>query len=364
MSTAPLQQRLHSLDFFRGLVMFLLVAEFSHLFGVLMDTGNESITAAADFLFHHAQWEGLHFWDLIQPFFMFIVGVSIPFSYAHRQKKGESESQIRSHALRRAFLLLLFGWGLYCISPEKIIFQFDNVLAQLSFTYLVAFLLLKKTPLTQGIIALLFIIISDLLYRFFPVSGFDQAFVAGQNFGAWFNIFISGYEYGGHWAAFNAVPTAAHTLWGLMAGQLLMGNTSASYKLKRLWWAAGLCLLLGVLSSFFTPVIKRIATTSFIFLSGGWTIAALSVSYWLIDVKSYIKKTLVFRVVGINPLFIYLFASVGGGNLIQKIFRPYTNSLLGIFSTWWASFVLSLVVLFCLWYLCYWLYQKRIFIKI
>ena len=120
--------------------MFLLVAEFSHLFGALMNTGNESITAVADFFFHHVKWEGLHFWDLIQPFFMFIVGVSIPYSYANRLKKGDSEKQIRNHAFRRAFLLLLFGWALYCIDPEKIIFQFDNVLAQLSFTYLVAFI--------------------------------------------------------------------------------------------------------------------------------------------------------------------------------------------------------------------------------
>ena len=102
--TEPLSQRLRSLDFFRGVVMFLLVAEFSHLFGVLMNTGNESITAVADFFFHHVKWEGLHFWDLIQPFFMFIVGVSIPYSYANRLKKGDSEKVItEKHDEKRDF---------------------------------------------------------------------------------------------------------------------------------------------------------------------------------------------------------------------------------------------------------------------
>ena len=101
-------QRLRSLDFFRGVVMFLLVAEFSDLFGVLMNTGNESITAIANFLFHHVKWEGLHFWDLIQPFFMFIVGVSIHYYYASILKSGESKQQIRNHAFRRSFLLLAF----------------------------------------------------------------------------------------------------------------------------------------------------------------------------------------------------------------------------------------------------------------
>jgi len=72
------------------------------------------------------------------------------------------------------------------------------------------------------------------LYRFFPVVGFDQAFVAGENFGAWFNILISGYEYGGHWAAFNALPTCSTHLWGVVAGKWLMENTPQSEKLKRL----------------------------------------------------------------------------------------------------------------------------------
>ena len=72
-----LNNRLISLDFFRGLVMFLLIAEFAHLFEVLMESGNEKLTTVMDFMFHHAKWEGLHFWDLVQPFFMFIVGVSL-----------------------------------------------------------------------------------------------------------------------------------------------------------------------------------------------------------------------------------------------------------------------------------------------
>ena len=149
-----------------------------------------------------------------------------------------------------------------------------------------------------------------------------------------------------------------------MAGQLLMSTSTNTEKLKRLIIAALICLAFGYTVSIFTPVIKRITTTSFIFLSGGWTILALAVCYWVIDIKSYIKKTLVFTVVGVNPLFIYLFASVGGGDLFQKIAKPFTSTFIGVFSPWLASFILGLIVLFCLWYVCYWLYQKQIFIKI
>ena len=364
MSLTKLENRLVSIDFFRGFVMFLLIAEFAHVFEVLMDSGSKNLTATINFLFHHAKWEGLHFWDLVQPFFMFIVGVSIPLSYENRKEKGDSEKQIRNHAFRRSFLLLFFGWVYYCVGPEKIVFQFDNVLAQLSFTYLISFLLLKQSFNIQIIASLSFILISDLLYRFFPVVGFDQAFVAGENFGAWFNIFISGYEYGGHWAAFNAIPTTSHTLWGVIAGRWLMSNTSHEKKLKRLLVAAFLALILGYGTAFFTPVIKRISTTSFVLLSGGWTFFTLAFFYWLIDVKQIIKKTFVFRVVGVNPLFIYLFASLGGGGLILKIAKPFSSSLISRFSPWIADLISNFVVLFGLWYICYWLYKKGIFIKI
>lgn len=364
MSENKLNNRLVSLDFFRGVIMFLLIAEFAHLFEVLTNSGNEKLTAIMDFLFHHAQWEGLHFWDLVQPFFMFIVGVSIPFSYANRKKKGANEAQIRNHAFRRAFLLLFFGWALYCIGPEKIVFQFDNVLAQLSFTYLISFLLLKQASTVQIMVGFICILISDLLYRFFPIVGYDQAFVAGENFGAWFNILISGYEYGGHWAAFNALPTAAHTLWGVVAGKWLMENSKQSEKIKRLVITAVVLLALGFITSIFTPVIKRISTTSFVLLSGGWTFLALTLCYWLIDVKQIIKKTFVFRIVGVNPLFIYLFASLGGGGLFLKVIRPFSNSFIGGFSPWLADLTSGFVVLFGLWHVCYWLFKKQIFIKI
>jgi predicted acyltransferase len=101
-----------------------------------------------------------------------------------------------------------------------------------------------------------------------------------------------------------------------------------------------------------------------VLLSGGWTFLALALCYWLIDVKQLIKKTFVFRVVGVNPLFIYLFASIGGGGLFLKIIRPFSNSVIGGFSPWAADLISGFVVLFGLWYLCYWLYKKQIFIKI
>jgi len=360
-----MNERLLSLDFYRGLTMFLLIAEFSHLFTYMVSPELEgSIIYAIGEQFHHVKWIGLHFWDLIQPFFMFIVGVAMPLSFSKRMAKGDSYGKIRNHAFNRAFLLLVLGWGLYCIDPGRIVWRFQNVLAQLAVTYVLAFLVMRKSTIYQIAFSIVLILIAEGLYRFFPVEGFNHAFVPGENFGAWLNILISGEEDGGHWAMFNAIPTAAHTIWGVLAGQLLISNRTSKKKLQILIATGVIGLLIGYGLSPFTPIIKRISTSTFVFVSGGWSLLALALCYWLIDIKKYQKGVLFFAIVGMNPLFIYLFAHVGGANLIQKIILPFSNALFGWTGELSAHIILSIIVLFFLWYICYWLYKKKIFIRI
>ena len=111
--------RLLSLDFYRGLTMFLLIAEFSHLFSFfVMPQFRGTLIHAVGTQLHHATWEGLHFWDLIQPFFMFIVGVAMPLSFSKRMAKGDTYKQLSKHTFKRAFLMLLLGWGL--LMQEKL----------------------------------------------------------------------------------------------------------------------------------------------------------------------------------------------------------------------------------------------------
>src|SRR5688500_10082587 len=98
--------RITSVDFFRGITMFLLVGESTRLYGHIESVEGSSVMDWFGRMFSHHEWNGLHFWDLIQPFFMFIVGVAIPFAVANRKKKGDSDQTIFNHALKRAFLLL------------------------------------------------------------------------------------------------------------------------------------------------------------------------------------------------------------------------------------------------------------------
>ena len=359
-------ERVTSVDFFRGFTMFLLMGESTGLFGELLKI-NTGITAFIGTQLHHHEWHGLHFWDLIQPFFMFIVGVAIPFAVAHRYKKGDSKRSIFVHAVKRSFLLLLLGWALYCVGPGRIVFRLQDVLAQLSVTYLVAFLIRDKSFSFQLILTLVLLLLTDLAYRFFPVDGFNHPWEPYQNLGAWVNNKIEGVDKASIWASLNAIPTIAHTVWGVLCGKLLMSNKTVREKLKYLLIAgiAGLVIGYSLDLMDITPIIKKIATASFVFASGGWAILALTFSYWLIDVKKvFVQKSKMFRIVGMNCIFIYLFFEVGGSNLIEKIFAPFTNALF----TWGGELSVDIATSLCvwatLWYICYWLYKNKLFIKI
>jgi predicted acyltransferase len=363
--SSSVPERLLSLDFFRGATMFLLIAEFTHLFSYLYDPSLEgSIIYVIAEQFHHHPWNGLRFWDLIQPFFMFIVGVAMPYSLANRQKRGQTRTQITGHVLQRAFLLLFLGWALYCIDPGKIEFRFQNVLAQLSVTYLLAFLVMKKPTWVQISFSFLLLALTEIIYRGFWVEGFNHAFVANENFGTWLDLQYGGADLQGHWVSFNAIPTTAHTIWGVLAGQVLMSQRKPGQKLKILLIAGAIGVVAGYALNPVTPIIKRISTSSFVMVSGGWAFLTLAFSYWLIDIRKRYKWSLFFRVVGMNPLFIYLFAHVGGAMFLETIIHPFTFFLFGWMGTLAASILTSAIVLFFMWYICYWLNKKKIYIRI
>lgn len=363
-STVP--GRVTSIDFFRGFTMFLLAGEATHLYGQFLKFDCGFMQFLGTQLEHHA-WHGLHFWDLIQPFFMFIVGVAIPFAVANRIKKGESNRTITLHAFRRSLLLLFFGWALYFVDAGHLVFRFQNVLAQLSVAYLVAFLIRNKSFRFQLIFTLVILVLIDLAYRFFPVDGFNHPWVNFENLGAWFNNKIEGVNKASEWATLNFVSTTAHTVWGVMCGKLLMSDKPAGKKIQILLIAGISALIIGYSLDLLniTPIIKKIATSAFIFASAGWAILVLTFSYWLIDVKKlFTKGSRFFIIVGMNSIFIYIFFEIGAASLISRIMAPFSKLFFSWAGDLTTGVITSLAVWAGLWYICYWLYKNKIFIKI
>lgn len=358
------QGRLQSIDVFRGITMFLLVADFTHLFGKMTNpVFDHTVIGFIGNQLHHHPWHGLLFWDLVQPFFMFIVGVALPFSVAKRLQRGDKYSLIVLHVIRRSFVLLLLGWMLYCIGPGRITFRFQNVLSQLSVTYLVAFLMMRKSWPVQIIFTFCLLLMTELLYRNFPLEG-NEPFIAGKNFGSYVEILISREPLSGNWVSFNAIPTIAHTMWGVLAGKLLMSGKSANKKTLILIILGLIGLIAGYSLDPVSPIIKHICTSSFVIVSGGWCLLALAFCYWLIDIKKISKWSKFFIIVGMNPLFIYLIGSLGGADFLSRIPKPFITAMFGWAGELCVGIVMSLTTLMMLWYICYWLYKRKIFIKI
>jgi len=360
--------RMMSLDFFRGFVMFLLIAEATGIYELLVVPSlNGTMIHALGLQFQHHPWNGFHLWDLGQPFFMFISGAAMAFSYGKRWEQGSSWRMTFRHALLRSFLLFLFGWAIYFIDPAESglsgAFLYD-VLPQLSFACLIAFLMMRRSIPAQIIFSIGLLALTELLYRLWAVPGFNQPFVPDHNFGSYVDLLILGKLSDGHWVAFNAVPLAAVTVWGVLAGLVLRSHRLPAQKARTLLIVGLIGVAAGFALSTVTPIIRRISTSSFVVLTGGLGLLALAASFWLIDVLK--ARTLVkfFAIVGMNPLFIYLFTQSGGAEWLWRVVKPFTNGLLDWAGGWPVHAATSLVVLALLWFLCYWLYGRKIFIRI
>lgn len=359
-------KRLFSLDVFRGLIMFLLIAEaagFHHSITTL--TEGTAFSGLAHQLHHH-EWNGLLFWDLVQPFFMFIVGVAMPFSLRKRLVSG-NRSAATKHILRRCLLLFAFGVLLHCVYSHALVWELWNVLVQLAFTILIAYAIMNMPHKVQIAISIGLLVLTEVLYR---VYNPDAPYAQGhESFGSWGDMLIMGQINSGYWVFVNFIPTAAHTIWGVICGQVLLNNTSPQEKIKPFLIWGTVILIAGFAMDWLniTPIIKKIATSSFTLASGGFAILTLTLFYWVIDVKNNQSKWLkIFSVVGTNSIFIYLFSETVGVQWFRDFGKIWTEGLLSSLglSENLIMVINSLFVLFIFWYITYFLDKHKVYFKV
>jgi predicted acyltransferase len=363
MTDASVGKRLLSLDFLRGFIMVLLALEAAGLYHNLFEiTGSEMVLQ----FFHHP-WNGLHFWDLIQPGFMFIAGAAMALSLHKQQGLGVPWTESLVKMLKRCGWLFFWGVLDYAVRPNGLSFELWDVLTQLSFTLLISFLIFNWSVSTQILFSIGLLLLTEILYRFTNIPSFDQPFIDQHNFGNYVDLLLMNKINNDGWVAINCIPTAAHTIWGAVAGKLLLNNSTEAKKLKSLLIAAFLCLLIGYTMDFsVTPIIKRIATTSFTIASGGWCLLALALCYWWIDVKGHRNHLSFFTIVGMNSIFIYLFFEIVGSRWFNEYVSAITNGLMTTanFPTYIMAIVTPVIIFTVEWSLCYFLYRKKIFFRL
>ena len=328
-ATSP---RFVSLDFMRGLIMVLLAFESCRLYDHLHEAAEgRFLQNLFDQFFHHP-WNGLRFWDLIQPGFMFIAGTAMAFSLQKQKERSVPWIKSFKKILKRCGWLFFWGVLNYAVKGEnKLSFELWNVLTQLSFTTLIAFLLFRQAYSTQVLACAGLLLLTEGLYRYTNIPGFNQPFTDQHNFGNYMDLLLMNKINGDGWVAINCIPTAVHTIAGAMAGKWLLQNRHNILPL--VYWGAG-CLMAGYLMDLFniTPIIKRIATSSFTMASLGWCLLALTAIYWWIDIKNHTKRLAFFTIVGMNSLFIYLFFEIVGARWFNDYIGNITYGLMSFTS--------------------------------
>ncbi len=355
---APEKERVYSIDAFRG---FTMVCMISGSFGLLFYLDHPVLGAVAE-QFRHAEWHGMTAWDLVQPFFMFIVGAVMPISFARRWASGETWAQSFGHVLRRCALLIGFGLLARSIQADRPVLDLINVLAQLAFTYFVAFLLLRAGWRVQGAAAMGLLALHWAFYQFASAPGVEGPWVRNANIGWYLDRAILGKNWGGSYATINCLSSAANTIFGVMAGALLTGSLPAARKARILVLTGVAAIAAGLALDPVIPIIKKIWTASFALYSLGFTLLALLFFYWVCDVMGKRTWARVFVVVGSNSIFIYLLHEILNRWLTHTglVFTGWAVELWGpagnVLNTW-------LVLSFQIW-LCFWLYRRKIFFKI
>jgi len=345
-------------DVFRGATMIAMVTEG---FG-LKQFGPVPLVSFLATQFSHADWHGMHAWDLIQPFFMFIVGLVMPVSFARRWAAGESWPHTLRHVLRRAALLLLCGLLARSIQAGRPVIDVINVLGQLAFTYPVAFLVLRQPLRMQALVALGILAVHTALYLFVELPGVTGPWDKNANFGWALDGLLLGKHWGGGYVTVNCLSSATATIAGVMTGTFLSRQPGFSLQARTLLRYGLILIAAGLALNQFIPINKKVWTASFALVSIGLTLPTLLFFQWLCEERPRPRWTNACLWVGANSIFIYMFHEILHRWLAQT----------GLVFTGWAVDLWGpggkllnglLVVAFEI-YVCYWLYQRKIFFKL
>lgn len=387
--------RIASVDVYRGFVMLLMMAEILSLASVSKKLPGSSFWAFLAYNQDHVEWTWLALHDMIQPSFTFLVGVVLPYSIASRKNKGASFNKVILHTIKRSLILIFLGIFLRSMSGKQTYFTFEDTLTQigLGYTFLV---LLSYVSQRLQIAALIIILVGYwLAFALYPLPGanFDFAsagvvpnwehnlhgFAAHWNkntnlawaFDKWFlNLFPRESPFlnnGGGYATLSFIPTLGTMILGLFAGKVLKEHSAQKDKLKSFVIMGVSLILTGVILHFtgINPIVKRIWTPAWTIFSGGICFLFLAFFYGVVDVWQKRKWSFFLLVIGANSIAAYVIADGGIRSfLADSLYIHLGPAYDQVFGAPYATLVKGIIVLFLIWLILYWMYRKKIFIKI
>ncbi|HUJ22105.1 MAG TPA: hypothetical protein VLX58_11315 [Bryobacteraceae bacterium] len=381
-----------AVDAYRGLVMFLMMAEVLELSRVAQAFPGNWFWSFLAWNQTHAEWAGCSLHDTIQPGFSFLVGVALPYSIASRIAKGGTFGKLFAHALWRSLLLIALGVFLRSMHSTQTYFTFEDTLSQIGFGYPFLFLLGFRPPRWQWIALTVILTGYWLAWALYPVPGpgFDWQSVGvppdwhhytgfaahwdknanfGNAFDQWFlNLFprVKPFVFnGGGYLTLSFIPTLGTMILGLIAGRWLR-TYAPKIPIKRLLLAGVIGIAAGSLLHFtgICPVVKRIWTPSWTLFSGGICFLFLAAFSWVLDVKGYRKWAFPLVVIGMNSIAAYLIAHLFYNFFVSSFRINLGEHPFQLFGTGMEPFVTGAAVLLCYWLILYWMYKRKVFLRI
>ncbi|MFA6701295.1 MAG: DUF5009 domain-containing protein [Dysgonamonadaceae bacterium] len=363
-------ERLRSLDALRGFDMFWIMGaeEIFILLGTL--TGYPILEWWASQL-SHVQWDGFHAYDMIFPLFLFIAGVSFPFSVANKMSVEGGKKSLYIHIFKRGFLLVLFGI-IYNngFSFDFANFRYASVLGRIGLAWMFAALIFINTKNWKARLIWLgaILIFYWLLFVIFkaPDLGDPDHFSMKGNIANYIDrLLLPGryccFEFGDNEGILPTIAATGTGLLGMLTGEFLRSNNKPMKKVLFLVFCGAILMLIGWLWNFVFPINKKLWSSSFVCWVGGLSILMLALFYLIIDVWHYRKWAFFFVVIGMNPITIYLANRIINFSNASDFFF---KGLADILPEAWAPLIYAIGIVAVGYVFLLILYKKKIFLKV
>jgi predicted acyltransferase len=386
--------RVTSIDAFRGFVMFLMLAEAMRLPSLHNAFPASRFWSIIAYNTSHVPWQGCSLHDLIQPAFSFLVGAALPFSLANRRARGATFGNLLGHAVWRSIALILLGIFLRSLSRPQTYWTFEDTLTQIGMGYTFLFLL-AFTSLRVQIAVFVAILVgfwgAFVLYPL-PGPGFDYTqvgvrpdwphlysgvlahFNKNSNlswaFDVWFlNLFPRQNPFrfnSGGWSTLSFIPTLATMQLGVFAGLWLQTSRSTVDKLKGFVIAGIALTLAGLVLQWLhiSPIVKRIWTSSYTLYSGGLILLILAGFYAAIEWNGWRRWSFPLLVIGANSIAIYVMSWTMEEFISSALVRHLGRAPFAIMGPPFEPVLRGAAVVLVFWAILYWMYRRKIFLRI